>query len=165
MARVTRPSRLLDPVRPGPICKYTVELADEICHRLSLGESLRTICKDKAMPSMATIMRWLNEIEDFENKYMRARAFQAHVWIDEMRDLSTSEPERNPVTGALDSASVNHIRNQVSTLQWLAMKLNPKRYGDRTAVEHQGGISLTVVTGVPQPDAITGRKPDAKQIT
>lgn len=153
------------PKKPGQITKYNDQVVDDYCHRLALGESMRSICKDPSMPSMSTILRWMDSNEEFEGKCARARSLQAHVWLEKMVEKSESEPERNPVTGALDSASVNHIRNQVSTLQWLAMKLNPKRYGDRTAVEHQGGISLTVVTGVPQPDAITGRKPDAKQIT
>jgi hypothetical protein len=60
-------------------------------------------------------------------------------------------PEKNPLTGSYDSASVNHIRNQVMTLQWLAMKLNSKRYGDQARLSHDvaGGLNLRVITGVP----------------
>ena len=38
---------------------YTKALAAKICLRLAEGETLRSICRDKAMPDKATVLRWL----------------------------------------------------------------------------------------------------------
>ncbi len=115
---------------------YSNDLADLICERLACGESLRSICEDTNLPDRITVIRWLSKGGDFATKYARAREVQSHVWVDDMFELARSAPERNPVTGAIDSASVSHIRNQVATMQWLAQKLNPKRYGDKLDMNH-----------------------------
>lgn len=148
MARVTRPS--VETARAmGRPSEYSDATADAICKRLACGESLRRICSEEAMPSKETVINWLLKDDTFYAKYARARGVQAHVWIDEMKDLSQSDPAKVPMTGAIDSASVAHIRNQVATLQWLAVKLNPKVYGERVDVAHAGNVSIQVVTGIP----------------
>lgn len=123
-------------IGPGRPSIYSIELADLICERLACGQSLRSICEDEKMPDRVTVIRWIAKDDNFATKYARAREIQAHVWVDEMYETAKSDPERNPITGAIDSASVTHIRNQVATMQWLAAKLNPKRYGDRMDMNH-----------------------------
>ena len=96
-------------------------------------------------------------INGHASRIARARDSGVDSIADECVELSDIEPA--------DQVQAAWRRTQIDTRLKLLAKWSPKKYGDRTAVEHQGGISLTVVTGVPQPDAITGRKPDAKQIT
>ncbi len=38
---------------------YTEALAAKICRRLAEGETLRSICRGKAMPAISTVMGWL----------------------------------------------------------------------------------------------------------
>ena len=38
---------------------YTQKLASKICERLALGDSLRAICREDAMPHLATVLRWV----------------------------------------------------------------------------------------------------------
>ena len=144
MAEIERPVRK----KPGRKTKYTEKLADDICERLSCGESLRAICRDTTMPDHTTVIRWLAKNDDFATKYARAREIQAHVWVDEMFEKASSLPQLNPTTGALDSASVAHIRNQVATMQWLAQKLNPKKYGDKIthAGDEENPIAIAEIT-------------------
>ena len=49
MARVTRPSKENAPKSAGRPTKYNAKIADEICERLALGQSLREICRDPKM--------------------------------------------------------------------------------------------------------------------
>lgn len=84
----------------------------------------------------------------------RARDSGSDVIADQCIELADIEPT--------DQVQAAWRRTQIETRLKLLSKWSPKKYGDRTAVDHQGGVSLTVVTGVPQPDAITGR---LKQIT
>ena len=48
------------------------------------------------------------------------------MWRDEIYDLAKSLPQVDPKTGRIDKNAVTHIRNQVSTLQWLAVELLTK---------------------------------------
>jgi len=90
------------------------------------------------MPCHVTVIRWLAKLPEFATRHARAREQQAQTFVDKMLDIAESEPERHPITGALDPASVTHIRNRVATMQWLAAKLNPKKYGDKVDLNHGG---------------------------
>ncbi len=136
MPSTKRTIRKNQKIQAGRPSIYSNELADLICERLACGESLRSICDDENFPNRVTVIRWLAKDDNFATKYARAREIQAHVWVDDMYETAKTEPERNPLTGAIDSASVAHIRNRVATMQWLATKLNPKRYGDRMNMDH-----------------------------
>lgn len=57
--------------------KYTPELVNEICSRLSKGEPLAVICRDDHMPDPSTIHDWTNgsvaSAEDISRDIARAR--------------------------------------------------------------------------------------------
>jgi hypothetical protein len=109
---------------------YNDPLADEICLRLSEGESLRKICRDEHLPSRQTVLAWMHEKPVFLSKVSRARDGQADWLHDEMADLE--EEVRN---GSLDPHAGRVI---IWSKQWRASKLAPKKYGDRQQLEHSG---------------------------
>jgi hypothetical protein len=132
----------------GRPSSYTEEIGEEVCERLSLGESLRSICADQFMPSQATVYRWLlNEDEKFalfREKYTRARELQADSFFDEITDIA-----RNPIEGAIVTVSpdgvterredmLGHRRLMIDALKWQAGKLRPKKYGDKLDVTSDG---------------------------
>ena len=53
---------------------FSIKLGDKICQRLSEGETLREICKDKKMPSQSTVYYWLldEDKKKFLELYIRA---------------------------------------------------------------------------------------------
>ena len=106
------------------------ELHDRICLRISEGESLRQICKDADMPSRATVFRWLEHDPIFETKRARASALQGDWLFDEM-----SEIEDGTLSGKIDPTVARVV---LSSKQWRAAKLAPKKYGDKTTVENTG---------------------------
>jgi hypothetical protein len=107
---------------------YTQATADEICERLSEGESLRAICLDDNMPHKATVFRWLAANEEFRDQYARARESQADVLVDEMIYIAD---------GKHGGEDVQRDRLSVDARKWAASKLKPKTYGDK--VKHVGG--------------------------
>jgi len=128
---------------------YTQELADEICLRLSKGESLNAICKTPGMPLEQTVRNWhINDINGFAAKYAQARVAQAHRWAEEIVTLSDMPPPLTP-DGRYDSGAVAHQRLMVDTRKWLLSKVLPKVYGDRVNLDHGGSITINVVTGLP----------------
>ena len=102
---------------------YTQELADAICGYLAQGESLRTVCKREGMPCVATIFNWFRDRPDFLEQYARAKEEAADALADEMLDIADAKDE-----------DVNRSRLKVDTRKWLASKLKPKKYSDKTDI-------------------------------
>lgn len=132
--------------------------AELIIAWLAAGKTLRSYCCQDGAPCFQAVYDWMEKDEEFNRRIARARDSGVDSIADHCVELADIEPA--------DQVQAAWRRTQIDTRLKLLAKWSPKKYGDRTAVEHQGGISLTVVTGVPRPDdLITGRKTDAKQIT
>lgn len=131
---------------------YTPELADAICERIAEGESLRRICRDDEMPNKSTVFRWLAENGEFATKYAHAREAQADVLADEMVDIAdtpmvgvkTKTNDKGEVE-TTEGDMIEHRKLQISTRQWIAEKLKPKKYGAFKAVELTGANGGPVV--------------------
>jgi hypothetical protein len=126
--------------KAGRPSSFTQHLATVICVRLSEGESLKTITKDDEMPDRATVYRWLAAYPEFCDLYARAREDQADTLADEIIAIADEQPEIIPVidrrTGELiehklDGAFLQWQKNRIDARKWTAMKLKPKKYGER----------------------------------
>lgn len=117
---------------------YSDDLADIICERIVLGDSLNRICKDADMPSISTVFRWLQSHPQFCDMYEAARDNQADTLADQIMDISDEMPRINPTTGAVDSGAVQHQRLRVDSRKWIAAKLKPRKYGDKVQAEVTG---------------------------
>lgn len=104
---------------------FTEEIANAICERIAVGESLRAICSDEAAPDKATVFRWLASNSDFRDQYTHAREMQAETYADEMVEIAD------------EAKDANLARLQIDARKWKASKLAPKKYGDKIA--HVGG--------------------------
>lgn len=107
----------------------------EVLEHITEGKSLRAIGKIKGMPSKATIMRWLNEDEEFQDQYARAKEEQADVLFEdvlEIADMATPE-------------EVAVARLRIDARKWMAGKLRPKKYGDKLDLTH-GNPDGTAIT-------------------
>lgn len=124
----------------GRPTQYTPELAAAICERLSQGDSLVKICRDETMPRRERVHEWIRENGDFAERYARAREDQADHFADEIVAIADEEPDSN------------RARVRVDARKWVAAKLKPKRYGERTTLEHEGQITQFVVEVPPMLD-------------
>ena len=121
---------------------FTQEIADIICIRISEGESLRDICKDDDMPSRMSVYRWLQANPEFCDLYTRAREDQADTLADEIVAIADEIPDLNPILdkhGALieiqlHSAYIQWQKQRIDARKWTAMKLKPRKYGDKVQV-------------------------------
>ena len=125
--------------RTGRPSIYSDKLAATICSRIAEGESLRSICRDDAMPSIASVFLWLSQKPDFSEQYTRAREEQAEAFADEIVAIADETPELeevldrhgNVVDMKLHSAYVQWQKNRIDARKWTASKLKPKKYGER----------------------------------
>lgn len=136
----------------GAPTTYNSHIASIICIRIAEGESLREIVKDAGMPDRSTVYDWLLRHPPFADQYTRAREEQADTLADEIIAIADEQPEVIAVvdkkTGALiehklDGAFLQWQKNRIEARKWTAMKLKPKKYGDRMAVEGvEGGAAI-----------------------
>ena len=69
--------------------KYTREIANSICTRMSEGESLRAICRDPGMPSEGAVRGWaVRDVDAFAERYRMARLLLMDFWADEIVDIA-----------------------------------------------------------------------------
>lgn len=134
--------------RVGAPSTYTPHIANLICIRIAEGESLREIVKTEGMPDRTTVYDWLLRHPEFAHQYTRAREEQADTLADEIVAIADEQPEIIAVTdkktGALiehklDGAFLQWQKNRIDARKWTAMKLKPKKYGDRMALEGTEG--------------------------
>lgn len=133
MAEIGRPST------------YTVEIADEICERIAVGESVRQICLLENMPDDATFYRWLLKYDEFRDKYARAKEAQADRFNEELIEIADDSrndwiERENKRTGetyiALNEEALGRAKLRVETRKWLMGKHKPKKYGDAVNLKH-----------------------------
>jgi hypothetical protein len=117
--------------RPSEYCK---DKAADICARLAEGQSLRRICALENMPDVKTVYRWMGANEEFRQQYALAREDQADTLADEIIDISDDQTE--------DPQS---RRVRIDTRKWVASKLKPKKYGDKT--DHNLQVAGKLVIG------------------
>jgi hypothetical protein len=150
VADVTGKPQTKEVTKMGRPSVYSDELANEICVRLGLGESLRKICLDERIPSLATVMTWLSRKPDFLEQYTRAREIQAETQFDELIDIVDQPPELSHITdknGELvevkfDSSYVAWMKLRVDTRKWTAARMAPKKYGEQKTPEQTQDLTI-----------------------
>lgn len=120
----------------GQPTKYTEEIGNTICERLSNGESLVKICQDEGMPPRATVYGWITQQEEFSNKYTRAREGQGHYYADDVDEIL-----QRMYSGEIDAQKA---RVAIDARKWQSGKLLPGVYGDRVNVDHSGEFKVVI---------------------
>lgn len=143
---------------------FTPEIAEEICERLSKGESLRSICAGDGrtaegfMPHRSTVMRWLAENEAFRDQYARARELQADHFVEEIIEIADQPNVRQTADGEVVASDPQRDRLRVDARKWVASKLAPKKYGEKIA--HVGGGEEDAPIRVEKIERVIVRPPD-----
>ncbi len=117
---------------------YTQELDIEICTRLAIGESLRSICKDESIPDISTVIRWvftdIEGTEAFRAHYETARQMQAELMADELNDIADDGTNdwmiRKGKGGddydVVNTEAIQRSKLRVDTRKWVASRLLSK---------------------------------------
>lgn len=125
-------------------------IAGLICEQIATtAKSLRTICKEKGMPAIRTVMYWLSEgdredgkpeFKRFLQQYTRAREMQADHMADEMVEIAdNSKGDEKPFVGI---NKIHRDRLRIESRKWIASKLKPKKYGEKIDLNHSGGVEV-----------------------
>lgn len=117
---------------------YTPELAATICQSLVDGMSLRSVCRDEAMPSISSVMLWLTKHPEFSEQYEKATHERATGMFEDMFEIADFVDK--------DPAAVSKAKLQVDVRKWALARMNPKKYGDKLTTELTGADGGPVKT-------------------
>lgn len=163
------PAAALPAGQAGRPTLKTPEIAQEICTRLSLGQSLMAICELAHMPARATVLNWVVSDPEFQTLYARAREAQAHTYLDEILEIADNA-KADMLTdeeGGLvpNTVAVRRADLRIKSRQWLVCRQAPKTFPDTTTSVRVGGddtnpeaIKLLVETIVDSADERTLRQ-------
>lgn len=127
---------------------FNTAIGDEICRRIAEGESLRGMCEGSDMPHVSTVFRWLADPKntEFRDQYAHARDVQAETIFDQclqIADDATNDyvEKVRPDGSKYDAFDAEHVQRsklRIETRKWMAGKLAPKKYGEKSTHELTG---------------------------
>lgn len=113
----------------------TPELVEDLLTRLRCGETLRSICRDPAMPGRETVFRWMHQDKEFRDQYAEAREIGLDSMFDEALEIAddTSQDTLTDEEGRerLNSEWVQRSRLRIDTRKWYLARAMPKKYGEK----------------------------------
>ena len=130
----------------GRPSSYTKEIGDEICFRLSNGESIRTICRDDRMPVMSTVFYWIRNNKEFSEQYALAKEEMVECMASEISEIADDATndfyekalQNGEVKVVGDMELVNRSRLRVDARKWICERLAPKKYGPKSDLNLTG---------------------------
>ena len=126
---------------------YTPEIADEICARIAVGETLRQICREPGKPHWTTVYDWIKEREDFALRFAHARDLGADAIAEDIIDIIDDgrndwmeklDRDDKPIGYQLNGEHVQRSKLRAEMRLKLLAKWNPKKYGEKTSMELTG---------------------------
>lgn len=109
---------------------FSHEIADEICRRISEGESLIKMCREDhpRLPTASTVWMWnIKNVEGFSERYALARKCQMEHFAEQLRAI--------PLDKTIDPA---RARLMCENLKWLMARICHQHWGDKMTKEVQG---------------------------
>ncbi len=124
------------PVKPKPKLGrptiYSTALGKEICSKIATTtKGLPTLCQMyDNWPSYETIYAWIREKQQpFSDMYAQAKEDQADYLCEDILRI-IDKPETFEENG-IERNDVGMCRLKVDSLKWQAMKLKPRKWGEK----------------------------------
>jgi hypothetical protein len=107
------------------------------------------------MPHKSTVLRWLREMPDLRDQYVRARDDLMEYWASDILEIADDGtldtiPGLNKYGDEVmvpNHANVQRDKLRIHARQWLLGKLKSEVYGDRVGLEVSGEIQHKVDIG------------------
>jgi len=127
----------LKPKKIGRPTKWTQEIEDDICKRLSQGEPLRAICRTEGYPEWNTFYSWMERSEALSARVALARENGVEAIAQDTLAMIDSEPryiEDAKGGTRIDAGYVQWLKLRTEQRMKLLACWSPNRYGNRVQV-------------------------------
>lgn len=111
---------------------------DKIYLELEQGIPLTKICKDKTMPSLSTVYKWMREDDKVYNQVMKARRIGAFTLLDEINE-ELANPKSNQ--------EMMYWREKLTHVRWMVSKLISDIFGEKSKQEIKQDNTITIRWG------------------
>lgn len=123
--------------------KEKVKILKRITEHISQGNSLRSALLLDGMPSSRIFYEWIESDKEKLKQYTRATEDRQEKIFEEMLDIADDgSNDYMTITKGDNSYNVedrevtNRSRLRIDTRKWMLSKMNPKKYSDRTNLDH-----------------------------
>lgn len=107
--------------------KYSQKLEDRMLEEIASGRSVISLCREEDWtPNADTWYRWMYKIEGLSDRYTRAKAISSEYHADQILAIADEA----------DNQSFQVARLQIDARKWVASKLVPNKYGDKSQIDH-----------------------------
>ena len=136
----------------GRVTTFTEKIAEQICNRISEGEPLRQICREKGMPAWRTVYHWIKDNKDFAAHIACAREIGFDAIAEEALEIANTPLEGQRVETSKEGKKVvredmlGHRKLQIETRLKLLAKWSPSKYGERQAIDLNGNLAIHDMT-------------------
>lgn len=135
---------------------YSTEEKENILNKIFTeiqnGRAVRNVLKDEGMPDVTTFYRWIEDDAEKAKQYARACEVRADAIFDEIIDIA--DDKRLDITyseAGVQTANTEFIarsRVRIDARKWIASKLNPKKYGDKTILSGDKENPIQTITAI-----------------
>jgi hypothetical protein len=135
------------PKKRGRPSKWTQEIEDEICMRLSQGEPLRAICRTEGFPEWVTVYSWMETRDGFSERVALARENGVEAIAQDTLAMIDAEPryvEDAKGGSRIDPGYVQWMKLRTEQRMKLLSCWSPNRYGARVQLAGDKNNPLAV---------------------
>jgi hypothetical protein len=135
------------PKKRGRPSKWTQEIEDEICMRLSQGEPLRAICRTEGFPEWVTVYSWMETRDGFSERVALARENGVEAIAQDTLAMIDAEPryvEDSKGGTRIDPGYVQWMKLRTEQRMKLLACWSPNRYGARVQLAGDKNNPLAV---------------------
>ena len=107
--------------------KYSEKLEDRMLEEIASGRSVISLCREEEWtPNADTWYRWMYKIDGLSDRYTRAKAISSEFHADQILAIADEA----------DNQSFQVARLQIDARKWVASKLVPNKYGEKSQIDH-----------------------------
>lgn len=116
--------------------EFTEEQLTETFDRIASGEAVNQIFPVGSRPSQTEFYRLLNRDDSIQERYTRAKAKQADVFLEQITEIAD---------GIEDPKHVEMAKVRIESRKWVMGKMRPKKYGTTPNEEKSGDGSTRII--------------------
>lgn len=126
---------------------WDLETIEDIMADIAMGTTVKAAVEKRSFERgndfLNTFYRLLMRDQFVKEMYDEARMLQAEkMAIDDVLEISDDDSNDTTVDGKGNSANVNRSRLKVQSRQWIAGRMNFKRFGDRKQVDLDAKVTV-----------------------
>lgn len=129
--------------RGAPELPYDANLMDELCFELSISRHGldHILAHNKKYPSRETVYKWLFNIDEFAEKYRRAKEKQQDFLLD-TQDLVLEEYSKYTYRDKegnerIDAPAIALAKLKCDNIKWTAARVAARKYGNQIPDQKQ----------------------------